>query len=49
MGPFSGLGEEGTWWLGFGERFGLSYNSTEVYYNYDVYLGGFSIRCVKNE
>lgn len=47
-GRFSGLGRSGVWWLGYGERFGLMYNSTRVGYLYDVYSGAHSVRCVKD-
>jgi uncharacterized protein (TIGR02145 family) len=47
-GTFSGIGKSGVWWLGYGERFGLMYNSTHIGYIYDVYSGAHSVRCVKD-
>lgn len=45
---FSGLGLDGSWWLGYGEGFDLRNDNSGVNYWYDRYDGGHSVRCVKD-
>lgn len=45
---FTGLGQYGSWWLGYGEGFGLRNDSPGVTYWWDRYDGGHSVRCVKD-
>jgi uncharacterized protein (TIGR02145 family) len=41
-------GRYGSWWLGYGEGFGLKYDNTAVYHWWDSYDGGHSVRCVED-
>jgi uncharacterized protein (TIGR02145 family) len=47
-GSFSGLGKTGSWWLGYGAGFDLNYDKTSLYYWWDRYSGGHSVRCVRD-
>lgn len=46
---FYGLGRLGSWWLGYGEGFQLDYDKTSIYYWWDRYNGGHSVRCVRDQ
>lgn len=45
---FTGLGNFGSWWLGYGHGFRLGNNSRRVDYWWDRYSGGHSIRCARD-
>ncbi|HLN55909.1 MAG TPA: FISUMP domain-containing protein [Bacteroidales bacterium] len=45
---FTGLGNFGSWWLGYGHGFRLDNSSRRLDYWWDRYSGGHSIRCARD-